>query len=304
MSNPAIVTIGEVVSDLLDSYNSKDLIHPVVNTLPFDLNKVINAAIKEHGEQVADDRGGHDELHASEMAYYCEYRRTQDLLCLSKGIRKKPIAVPAATQRKFDRGHAIHDLLHKWLSYTREFYGDWKCQACGHVFKFTRNPDVCLCGSKNLVYKELSFTATLPGVTGVITGSTDGAFRHKGAMYLLEIKSKDAETIKKVNSVDRAHYIQIQIYMHFFNIPQTIVAYVDENGSIAEGGMLVTYSPKTMEWVLEKLVKAERLHIAGRHEEAGKVCTSPTSMLAKNCIHVDSCFGTTAKRAKTLKRRE
>lgn len=284
-----VITVADAVGALTDTVLEMPV--PKIRTLSFDMNKVINTAVREHNREVGSDRGPHDVMHVSEASYWCTARRVLDLICAKKGIRKMPIPIPAATQRIFDRGHVVHAMIQKWLGYTGQFYGDWQCLKCRRTYRYSVNPEQCTCGAKDWQYQELRVYHRLPGLTGILVGAVDGVFYHEGHWYLIEIKSKGSHNYSDDLEVSQPHYIQTNIYMHCLGIHRAIVCYADpEQGKIAGGGCLVQYDPAIWEWLYQRLAAAEQFALQGKIEPSMKACSCATKMLAKTCIHVEECF--------------
>lgn len=83
----------------------------------------------------------------------------------------------------------------------------------------------------------------------IIAGRADAIVGIEGKPYILEIKSSSHYKFDQLNAPDSDHFKQIQLYMHYFKVPQGILLYEDKNTQELKE-FVVRYSPDLVQKVL------------------------------------------------------
>jgi len=130
-------------------------------------------------------------LHPSEIIKRDWCKRASYFLL--KGHPKKQPNPTLKMQVIFDEGHAIHAKWQAWFQGMGILHGKFKCDVCDKITWGT-SPELCEhCGSKKLVYDEV----TLVDKALRIAGHTDGWIKKKdGEEMLIEIKSIGPGTLR------------------------------------------------------------------------------------------------------------
>lgn len=85
----------------------------------------------------------------------------------------------------------------------------------------------------------------------IISGRADAIIGFEGKPYVLDIKSIASFGFQKLNEPKDEHIKQLQLYLHYFKIPQGILLY--ENKDTQElKEFLIRYDPKLVQGLLEE----------------------------------------------------
>lgn len=113
----------------------------------------------------------------------------------------------------------IGNAVHSWLQNDPTIFGDyrigwWKCQSCGNVRKFGRQPKkkckFCGAESSASIYHEHDVVAPSPFVC---TGHPDMFFWSDKKLRLVEFKTMSSEMFKTLKQPSIEHVWQITFYM-------------------------------------------------------------------------------------------
>lgn len=85
----------------------------------------------------------------------------------------------------------------------------------------------------------------------IISGRADAIIGIDGKPYVVEIKSSSQFKFNKLNVPETDHLKQIQLYLHYFKVPQGVVIYEDKNTQELKE-FLVNYDPKLVQEVLKE----------------------------------------------------
>lgn len=86
----------------------------------------------------------------------------------------------------------------------------------------------------------------------IIAGRADAIIGLEGKPYILEIKTSSQYKFSKLEEPEPDHLKQIQLYLHYFKIPQGILLYEDKNTQELKE-FLVNYDPELVQNVLKEL---------------------------------------------------
>lgn len=86
----------------------------------------------------------------------------------------------------------------------------------------------------------------------LISGIADAILGIEGKPYILDIKSSSQHKFDKLLSPEPDHLKQIQLYLHYFKIPQGILLYEDKNSQELKE-FIVEYDPRLVQDTLRKL---------------------------------------------------
>lgn len=81
-------------------------------------------------------------------------------------------------------------------------------------------------------------------------GRSDAIISVKNKLYVVEIKSSSDFKFQKLEEPEKAHKMQIQLYMHYFKIPQGIMIYENKNTQDLKEFEL-KYDPKLCQEVIK-----------------------------------------------------
>ena len=84
----------------------------------------------------------------------------------------------------------------------------------------------------------------------IISGRADAIVGIEGKPYVLEIKSSSQFKFTKLNAPEPDHLKQVQLYMHYFKVPQAILLYEDKNTQDLKE-FIVQYDPDLVQEVLK-----------------------------------------------------
>lgn len=85
----------------------------------------------------------------------------------------------------------------------------------------------------------------------IIGGRADAIVGLDGKPYVLEIKSSSQYKFNNLEASEPDHLKQIQLYLHYFKVPQGILLYEDKNTQALKE-FLVKYDPNLVQDVLKK----------------------------------------------------
>jgi CRISPR-associated protein Cas4 len=86
----------------------------------------------------------------------------------------------------------------------------------------------------------------------IISGRVDAIIGFEGKPYVLEIKSSSRYRFAKLTEPDPDHQKQLQLYLHYFKIPQGIFIYEDKDSQNLKE-FIVEYNPELVEKILKEL---------------------------------------------------
>jgi len=86
----------------------------------------------------------------------------------------------------------------------------------------------------------------------IISGRTDAIISLGNELYVLDIKSINGMIFGKLESPKEEHINQLQLYLHFFNIPKGIILYVSKDSQELKE-FQVSYNPKIAKELLKGL---------------------------------------------------
>lgn len=82
-------------------------------------------------------------------------------------------------------------------------------------------------------------------------GHTDAIISIDNKLYVVEIKSSSEYKFKKLNEPEETHLKQLQLYMHYFKIPQGVLIYENKNTQELKE-FEVKYSPELCKKILSE----------------------------------------------------
>lgn len=126
----------------------------------------------------------------------------------------------ARVLRMFDHGNHIHQLIMNALSAVRKIH---------------------------LVAAEINIPPQ-----EIISGRADAILSLDNELYILDIKSINSMIFGKLKAPKEDHTNQLQLYLHFFNIPKGIILYVSKDTQDLKE-FLVSYDAKVSEKLLKNL---------------------------------------------------
>lgn len=120
---------------------------------------------------------------------------------------------------------------------------------------------------------------------GHIAGSCDAIIEVKGEKYVVEIKSSKQEIYNEIvkSGCKDEHFVQMQLYMHYFKIPKAI--YIVESKNTQEYFIEeIEYDQKFAEYIIERLKR-----IVDAKEPPEKLSDKPTYFICKMCDYYRIC---------------
>ena len=85
----------------------------------------------------------------------------------------------------------------------------------------------------------------------IISGRADAIIGFEGKPYVLEIKSSSRYKFEKLQEPDPDHLKQLQLYLHYFKIPQGIIIYEDKDTQDLKE-FVIEYDPELVEKTLKE----------------------------------------------------
>jgi len=85
----------------------------------------------------------------------------------------------------------------------------------------------------------------------IINGRADAIIGFEGKPYVVEIKSSSQYKFGKLDTPEPEHLKQIQLYLHYFKIPQGILIYEDKNNQELKE-FIVKYDPTLVQNTLKE----------------------------------------------------
>jgi hypothetical protein len=146
-------------------------------------------------------------------------------------------------------GHATHEVFQLFGGRGGKFVGDWVCNTCGNISKFTTD-NMCECGCpKGMSYLELEIR-----YRGIILGHIDGLFRldpkkgNKSAHVLVDYKTTSSKNVKlpaksspfpyKYNVAQIEAYVPLIEEQYGVNIDYWLLAYLARDAPFKYGRVL------------------------------------------------------------------
>jgi len=183
-------------------------------------------------------------------------------------------------------GTAIHEVVQRWFP----LYGKWKCKNCGKIVE-TWGPIICC----RTMAKYVEYSLFYKG----LTGHCDGIIKLADKIFLLEIKTSNAEKIKKMKSPKREHICQANLYAAMVNrclklesdIEGHIIIYFDRakhnNYKIfVNPGVDYDHSDKMIESYYKTMKLIERKEFT----KIKKVCKTKSDAVNRHCPYQNICF--------------
>ena len=85
----------------------------------------------------------------------------------------------------------------------------------------------------------------------IISGRADAILCTEGQNYVLDIKSMNSMIFRKLQEPKEENVLQIQLYLHYFNIKKGILLYIDKDRQEMKE-FFVDYNPELVEGLLDK----------------------------------------------------
>lgn len=231
-------------------------------------------------------------------------------------IESKPESFSYELQRKFDVGHALHDMeQQKYFRLLKDkVIGRWKCSCCGETVE-----KPCLCPSpcgnhvkvygivdrRNVVIDEklcfdkgdwIYLEPRVKNEIWDIEGRTDLAlyvpeYTGGNGIVLVDIKTVGEERWPSITEPVEKDVRQLQIYLWFWPAEAGILRYMaqgraDEPAKHWE----VRRDSKVEAWVKNYIETVKKLAQEGRWEVASPACTKATQSRAQRCPAKKTCF--------------
>lgn len=179
-----------------------------------DQQKPINPEGSALAEGIAKylDNAENDErdpgFHISQLYKFCPVK------WVLQQVYKRQTKFPFSTRFRFDIGHALHEMMQRYLGGMGVLKGFWQCEN-GHRTKTVgTKPAACAeCGKKKLSYFEIKIEQEIaPGYN--VVGRTDGVIQWEGEDMGLEIKSVEPEVLSTLTRPFDYPVFQLNMYMH------------------------------------------------------------------------------------------
>lgn len=158
------------------------------------------------GSAPSDDRD--PGFHISQLWQFCPVK------WVLQQVYKRPIVHPYSLRYRFDIGHALHEMMQRYLGGMQLLKGYWQCENGHRTKEVGLKPPACAeCGKTKLSYFEIKIEQEiLPGYT--VVGRTDGVIQWEGEDMGLEIKSVEPEVLSTLTMPFKYPVFQLNMYMH------------------------------------------------------------------------------------------
>lgn len=94
----------------------------------------------------------------------------------------------------------------------------------------------------------------------LIRGRADAILSISNKLYVIELKSSSDFKFQKLEEPEQTHYQQIQLYMHYFKIPQGIILYENKNTQALKE-FEVKYDPSLCEKIISDFENLKQQYI-------------------------------------------
>lgn len=253
-------------------------------------------------------------VHASDLMGRTEFCPREYALGLKYHKARPDERITTADSVTYAYGHKVEDLIIEWFAQMDKAWGDWSCHTCGRDYKFQRRPGKCLgCGGKLFEYHEVRFVSAESGASGSADLLVDMG---QPKLSLIEIKSMDKESFKKLEAPLAEHRWRTNLYMRLVaesNHPMkdkvdlnvAYVLYLTKGGYGTKDPQIRKWGLLDGDWSPFKEFKVIRDDTATQpqselakmvkdYKQTGKlplgICPSSLVPRAKFCTQCDSCF--------------
>jgi hypothetical protein len=179
-------------------------------------------------------------------------------------------------------GHAIHQLVQKWLGVAKLMYGKWQCPKCKALYPEgctekdnigTLGPVICKCSEPVIYCDYVEFNPHDIPKTANYDGHVDGIALIHNKYIVLEIKTTDTGKVSKrrQHGPDPKHELQAQSYRYvmpkFLDIPENmwhnfvLIWYFDRADPRNHATLCMPYDYENFEEEIRKFITLKK-HLA------------------------------------------
>lgn len=226
-------------------------------------------------------------------------------------VREKPRVQYNTMLKEFytSTGHAIHELIQKWLGVAKLMYGKWKCPECKTLYPVgstekdnlgVLGPVVCKCSELPIYCDYVEFNPHDVPKTGKYNGHCDGLLMIHDKYIVLEIKTTDTAKVAKrrQHGPDPKHELQAQSYRYvmpkFLDIPEerwhnfVLLWYFDRADPRNHAILCMPYDYENFEEEIRKFVTTMKAIASKQYSGIKGTCRKEEDN--KYCPYSQICF--------------